>query len=234
MTLANKTLSALQRLGIVIAIGVAFLFGLATTVYLSLRSPEVTVPGVVGKDRFVAENELQAAGLNFRIRATRPSKQVKADTVMFQLPSAGQIVKAGQTVAVDVARIPKEGEASEIVSEPENSNTNENRNANESAGNANENKPKRRNANANANTTANGNANGTNTNRNANAPRPNANAGANANAANDNSTGNRAVNSNRSPQTENGNSNRPNRNVNRAPTPARTTPPAVPTPPGRH
>ena len=232
MTLANKTLSALQRLGIVIAIGVAFLFGLATTVYLSLRSPEVTVPGVVGKDRFVAENELQAAGLNFRIRATRPSKQVKADTVMFQLPSAGQIVKAGQTVAVDVARIPKEGEASEIVSEPENSNTNENRNANESAGNANENKPKRRNANANA--TPNGNANGANTNRNANAPRPNANAGANANAANDNSTGNRAVNSNRSPQTENGNSNRPNRNVNRTPTPARTTPPAVPTPPGRH
>jgi len=232
VTLASQTLTALQRLGIVIAIGVAFLFGLATTVYLSLRSPEVTVPEVVGKDRSVAENELQTAGLNFRVRATRPSRQVKADTVMFQLPSAGQIVKAGQTVAVDIARVPKEGEASEVVANQDNSNTNENRNTNESAsGNANENKPKR---NKNANANANANANEANGNRNANATRANANvrANANANVANDNSTVNREANSNRTPQTENGNSSKPNRNVNRTPTPARTPPPAAPTPPG--
>ena len=101
--------------GLIVAIAVAFLFGLATTVYLSLRSPEVKVPQIVGKDRFVAENDLKAAGLNFRVRATRPSNQVKADTVVFQLPHAGEVVKEGQTVAVDVSRATKEGEASETI-----------------------------------------------------------------------------------------------------------------------
>lgn len=209
-----------------IAIGVAFLFGLATTVYLSLRSPEVTVPEVVGKDRFVAENDLQTAGLNFRVRATRPSRQVKSDTVMFQLPRAGEVVKAGQTVAVDVARSPKEGEASETIASQDNTNsaTNENSKTNESANShSNENKPKRpRNANANANASG---------NRNTNSARPNANVNANVNAANGNSNVKHPGNNNRSPQTDNANSNRTN--VNRAPTPARTKPPAAPTPPGK-
>jgi len=42
----------------VIAIVVVFLFGVATTVYLSLRSPETKVPDVVGKNRFDAEKIL--------------------------------------------------------------------------------------------------------------------------------------------------------------------------------
>ena len=73
MSFALQSLSALRRLGIVVLLAIAFLFGLATTVYLSLRSPEVTVPEVLGKDRFEAERVLGDAGLNFRIRATRPS-----------------------------------------------------------------------------------------------------------------------------------------------------------------
>jgi hypothetical protein len=228
LTVITQTLSALRSLGIVIAIGVAFLFGLATTVYLSLRSPAVTVPEVVGKDRFVAENELQAAGLNFRVRAFRPSRQIKSDTVMFQLPPAGQVVKAGQTVAVDIARTAKEGEASETVAAQANANTtaaNDNSNTNDSAAtpNLNENKPKR-NKTANANANANANVN---SNRNANANRPNANARANVNGDNDNSTVTRPNSNNSSPQTENGNANRSNRNANRPrPSPA-------PTPPGR-
>jgi beta-lactam-binding protein with PASTA domain len=215
-------LSALRRLGIVIAIGVAFVFGLATTVYLSLRSPEVTVPEVVGMDRFTAESDLQAAGLNFRVRATRPSKQAKADTVMFQLPRAGEVVKKGQTVAVDIARVPKEGEASEAVSAPEKTNANENNNANQTSS-TNENKPKRKaNANANANGNAN-NANGNSNSANRNTNRPNANAKQNENSGNTNVTP-RPANANRSPQTEDANTNRANRNVNRAPTPARPAP----------
>ncbi|MCU1265546.1 MAG: hypothetical protein JWM21_1864 [Acidobacteria bacterium] len=225
-------LLALKRLGIVILIAVVFLFGLATTVYLSLRSPEVKVPEVVGKDRFVAENDLKTAGLNFRVRATRPSRQIKSDTVMFQLPRAGEVVKAGQTVAVDVSRTPKEGEASETVAVQDNANSatgNDKHNANDSAApaNANENKPKRnKNANANANTNANRNSNG-----NANSNRAKANANANANAKGNlnanNANSNSAVpnTNNHKPQTENGNSAKPNRNANRA-TPA-------PTPPGR-
>src|SRR5687768_3768308 len=104
-------------MGLVILIAIAFLFGLATTVYLSLRSPEVTVPEVVGKDRFEAERILGNADLNFRVRATRPSNQVKADTVLFQLPRAGEVVKTGQTVAMDISRAAKEGEAAEAVSD---------------------------------------------------------------------------------------------------------------------
>ncbi len=107
-----------------IAIAAAFLFGLATTVYLSLRSPEVTVPNVVGTNRFEAEKILGDADLNFRVRATRPSTQAKPDTVLFQLPRPGEIVKAGQTVAMDISRTAKEGETNA------NGNTNGNRNGN--------------------------------------------------------------------------------------------------------
>ena len=99
MNTATGALSALRRLTIVIAIAIVFVFGLASTVFLSLRSPEVKVPDVVGKDRFEAERVLGEAGLNFRVRASRPSNEVGANTVLFQLPRGGEVVKAGQTVA---------------------------------------------------------------------------------------------------------------------------------------
>jgi hypothetical protein len=179
VSLVARILSAFRSLAIVLAIAVVFLFGVATTVYLSLRSPEVTVPEVVGKDRFEAEKILAEADLKFRVRATRPSNQTKPDTVMFQLPRPGEVVKAGQTVAMDISRATKEGETSESVTPDE---PPENRNSNTSNSN-NENrprKPKNKNANENANGNKNANAN---TNRPLNANRPNANApGVNVNA----------------------------------------------------
>jgi hypothetical protein len=199
---ATGILSALRRLGIVIAIAIVFLFGLATTVYLSLRSPEVKVPDVVGKDRFEAERVLGGAGLNYRVRATRPSNQLKADTVLFQLPRAGEVVKAGQTVAMDISRTAKEGEASEAVIEKPADENAKPANANE-VGAGNENKPKR-NKNTNKNANENSNANG---NRNANNNRPlnrNANTG-NANAGTN-------LNSNRPALIINNNANRANEN----------------------
>lgn len=164
MGVADQALSALRRTGLVILIAIAFLFGLASTVYLSLRSPEVTVPEVVGKDRFEAERILGNADLNFRVRATRPSNQVRADTVLFQLPHAGEVVKTGQTVAMDISRAAKEGEASEAVvndkASEEKAVENRSTNTSEPAKNENENKPKRnRNINKNANENANANAN---------------------------------------------------------------------------
>ena len=202
-----------------IAIVVVFLFGVATTVYLSLRSPETKVPDVVGKNRFDAEKILEEADLNFRVRAYRPSNQAQPDTVLFQLPRAGEVVKAGQTVAMDVSRPTKAGESPEATPDE----SNENRNTNTSANaNANENKPKKpknTNANANGNTNANANrspnANG-NTNRgaNANATRPNANV--------DNANVTPRSNVNRSDQ-RNTNS-RTNDNENRRPVAPRPTP----------
>lgn len=179
MSVLSRITSVFRSIAIVIAIAIVFLFGVATTVYLSLRSPEVKVPDVVGKNRFDAEKILADADLKFRIRAYRPSNEANPDTVMFQLPRAGEVVKAGQTVAMDISRLAKAGESPEKVTPDEPA---ENRNTN-SAPNTNE-KPRRprpRNTNENANGNTNGNTNGNrngNTNRSANANRANANTGA--------------------------------------------------------
>ena len=199
-------------------IAIAFLFGVVTTVYLSLRSPEVKVPEVVGKDRFEAEKILAENDLNFRIRATRPSNQAKPDTVMFQLPRAGDVVKAGQTVAMDISRAAKAGEASETVQPPET----ENRNSNTSGdANSNDNRPKRpRNKNENDNANANANSN-SNANKSANVNRiPNVNK-ANVNAGAPNANVTPRTNSN---QGEERHSNTRPLNENRRPVVPRPTP----------
>jgi beta-lactam-binding protein with PASTA domain len=220
VSLAARILSIFRSIAIVIAIAVVFLFGVATTVYLSLRSPEVKVPDVVGKNRFEAERILGEADLKFRVRSSRPSNETKADTVLFQLPRAGEVVKTGQTVAMDISREAKEGESPENVTPDE---PVENRNTNASS-NANENRPKRpkpKNTNDNVNGNANSNTNG-NTNRSANINRGNVNSGANVNAT-------PRVNINR-PDVRNSNANtRPaTSNDNRRPAAPRPTPKPTP------
>lgn len=214
MNKATGVLSVFRRLIIVVAIAIVFVLGLATTVFLSLRSPEVKVPDVVGKERSEAERVLGEAGLNFRVRKTPPSNQVKADTVLFQVPSGGEVVKVGQTVAMDVSRPPKEGEASDVAA-PEKSPEEKPTNTNE-ATSANENKPKRpRNKNANDNENANSNA----LNRNGNANRA-----ATTNRNSNNGNTNRALNTNSNRPAINVNSNRAvNQNGNVRP-PARPSP----------
>jgi hypothetical protein len=205
-------------------IAIAFLFGVVTTVYLSLRSPEVKVPDVVGKDRFEAEKILADADLNFRVRATRPSNQAKPDTVLFQLPRPGEVVKAGQTVAMDISRATKAGEAPETVKPAEDDNRNANSSVNGN-GNGNENKP-RRPRNRNENENANGNAN-SNTNKPANANRtPNANR-ANANATINNANVTPRSNINQSDE-RNSNSRSNSNSVNENRRPAVPRPTATP------
>ena len=205
MSFALQSLSALRRLGIVVLLAIAFLFGLATTVYLSLRSPEVTVPEVVGKDRYEAEKILAQADLNFRVRATRPSNQVKADTVLFQLPRAGDVVKAGQTVAMDISRTTQAGEASEADATDKKLEEEKAANTNSSAAkNENENRPRRpRSTNKNTNENANS---ATGLNSNANSTRVNTN---NANSIGDRPGSNNAnLNRNTNQRITNQNENR--------------------------
>jgi len=200
---ASGALSVLRRLIIVIAIAVVFVFGLATTVFLSLRSPEVKVPDVVGKQRSEAERVLGEAGLNFRVRATRPSTQVGADTVLFQLPKGGDVVKVGQTVAMDVSRTAKAGEASDVAApdqSPEKSPEEKSASINDNSGN--ENKPKRQ-KNVNKNANDNENANGNAATRNGNANRS-----ANTNRISTNSNSDRVTSPNSNRPATNGNSNR--------------------------
>src|SRR5713226_2926186 len=160
VSFTKQALMALKRIAIVIGIAVAFTLGLLGAIYLSLRSSETRVPDIVGKDRAAAESTISSAGLNFRVRAMRPTSEAKPDTVLIQLPHAGEIVKVGQTVAVDISRPTKEGEASI----PTNANTGagnkqENSSSSNTAANSNDNKQKKKPANKNGNDNLNANSN---------------------------------------------------------------------------
>ena len=230
MSVAKQTLAAFGKIGIVLAVGVAFLSGLAGTVYLSLRSAEVRVPEIVGKDRMAAESALTDAGLRMRQRATRYSAEAQPNTILDQSPKAGEVIKVGQTVAVVLSRAAaKEGETSTPPStaenKPETEKQQDNRNANKTPEanknenqNQNQNREKRpRNTNKNANNSNNSNNVNAN-NRNAtNANNSNTNLNRNTNA----NTGN--VNTNSSPGANNSN------NTNKRPPVNISTPPFNPT-----
>jgi hypothetical protein len=163
MSIKSRTLVTLGKLGVVIACAIAFFLGLTGTVYLSLRSPDIRVPDIVGKDMVSAETALGGAGLNIRKRATRFSAGVQPNVVLDQTPRAGEVVKEGQTVAVVVSRAPQEGEAEaaaqkpaptpkpEVASEDQGKPTNDNNNDNRSNKNKNQNSSKNKNANTNSN-----------------------------------------------------------------------------------
>jgi beta-lactam-binding protein with PASTA domain len=216
VSFGGRALSALGKVGIALSVIIIFLFGFVGTVYLSLRTREVKVPDISGKDRFTAETILNDAGLNIRIRGTRPSTEKKPDTILSQMPEAGQVVKAGIPVAVEVSRTPKEGESAFSETEEQQQQAADkpadNANANQSSAtnqnqNQNQNKPKNKNKNSNnKNSNNSNNSNNTNinsNNRNANA---NANRGANGNR-NTNNSNNRNSNANTSPNANRGNSN---------------------------
>jgi beta-lactam-binding protein with PASTA domain len=158
----NQTLNVIKRIAIVIGIAIAFSLGLLGAIYLSLRSSETKVPDIVGKDRSAAENTISDAGLNFRVRAERATSEAKPGTVLIQLPHAGEIVKVGQTVAVDISRPTKEGEVPSPI------NANDNTNSDGSSTTEENNSSGAKNSNANKKKSANRNANGDNLNGNAN------------------------------------------------------------------
>jgi beta-lactam-binding protein with PASTA domain len=231
VSFGGRALSALGKVGIVLSIIVIFLFGFVGTVYLSLRTSEVKVPDVLGKDRFAAETMLNDVGLSIRVRGTRPSNEKKPDTILSQLPEAGQVVKAGIPVAVEVSRAPKEGEGVPSSVEETEQNANkpaDNSNANQSTAtnqnqnqNQNQNKPKNKNTNKNSNNANNKNANNSNKANNAN----NSNGARNANNANANRNTNginRNANTTPNANRSNQNANKPNANKR----PPVTAPPA--------
>ena len=214
MGFGRRVLSALRKISIVAAVVAVFLFGLVGTVYLSLRTREVKVPDITGKDRYSAEQMLENSGLKMRVRGTMPSAS-KPDVVLNQVPEAGLTVKEGIPVTVQVSRLPKEGESVPTATEEaqqENANkAAENQNANQTTAanqnqNQNQNKPKNKNKNSNnannKNSNNSNNANKANQNRNANSSNMNANARANNRNANTLPNVNRTItnpNANRRP-----------------------------------
>jgi hypothetical protein len=187
----SRILSAFSRLAVVAVIAIAFTLGLVATVYLSLRSPKIQVPDIVNKPFLDGETTLEQAGLSMRERARRYKPDVPPGVILDQSPRAGEVVKAGQTVAVVISRARKEGEqppSEEVAEERKREETGETRNTNESSKNENRerrNRNKNSNANANANANINGNVGAQNSgaaNRNLSDVTPrNTNLGSNAN-----------------------------------------------------
>lgn len=231
----RNILSAFGKLGVVALIAVAFAFGLVTTIYLSLRSPDISVPEVVNQSYFDGEKTLARAGLDIRERAKRYKAGVEPGQILDQSPRAGEVIKAGQTVAVVVSRVPKEGEKppDEAVIEERreergtaalnsngNQNSNRRRNTNRNA-NGNQNANASANQNAAGNTNSGGregntNAGGTPANRNTNAARP---SDANANAARPRNSNQSPTNSNSRPRTTTNSARPAGANANRRPNP---------------
>ncbi len=227
----RNLLSAFGKLGVVALIAVAFAFGLVSTIYLSLRSPDIQVPDVVNQAYFDGEKVLARAGLDIRERAKRYKPGVEPGRILDQSPRAGEVIKAGQTVAVVVSRAPKEGEkppdeavieerreerGTEALDQNKNQNANRRRNTNRNA-NGNSNSNAAANSNAGGNSNGGGeNANTGGANRNANSARP---SNSNANSSRPRNSNLSPTNANTRPRTTTTNSARPAANANRRPNP---------------
>ena len=103
MSIASKAVSAFGKLAIVALLLAAFLGGMAGVVVMSLSGSEIKVPEIVGKDFVASEKELAALGLKIRKRADRESTE-QMNTVLEQLPKAGETVKSGQWISVVVSK----------------------------------------------------------------------------------------------------------------------------------
>ena len=109
MGVLQTGLSALNKLVVVAVLLGAFIAAMGGVVYMSLSGEELTVPEITGKDFFESERELAALGLKIKRRADRPSTE-KMNTVLEQLPKAGETVKTGQLIFVVVSKAGVEGE----------------------------------------------------------------------------------------------------------------------------
>jgi PASTA domain len=99
LNIVKTGVSAITMLATVAALAVAFFFGLATVVYMSLQGEEVKVPELVGKNLAESRNQLSSLGLQIKVRASRPTTDAP-DTVLEQLPKPGETVKTGQLIFV--------------------------------------------------------------------------------------------------------------------------------------
>jgi len=109
MSVIKKGASAFGKLFVLIALAATFLTGMVGVVYMSLQGDEIKVPEVVGKDLNAGEQELAALGLRIKKRAARPSAE-KMNTILEQLPKAGDTVKTGQMILVVISEAGASGE----------------------------------------------------------------------------------------------------------------------------
>src|SRR5687767_6428101 len=103
MSILSTGFSAVGKLIMVVVLLAAFLAGMTGVVYMSLSGTVLKVPEIVGKDFIESEKELAALGLKIKRRADRVSED-PINTVLEQLPKAGETVKTGQMILVVVSK----------------------------------------------------------------------------------------------------------------------------------
>ena len=109
MSIAKKGKSAIARLLMLMLLLAAFGVGMTSVVYMSLSGTEMKVPDIVGKDLNASEKELASLGLKIKRRADRVSSE-PMNTILEQLPKAGETVKTGQMILVVVSKAGEAGE----------------------------------------------------------------------------------------------------------------------------
>ena len=108
MSFIKSGLSAIGKFFIVVALAGAFIVGLVSVVYMSLKGEEVQIPEIVGKDFKQSETELASLGLKIRRIANRYSEE-PPNTILEQRPRAGSTAKSGLMISVIVAQPNPEG-----------------------------------------------------------------------------------------------------------------------------
>ena len=103
MSFIKSSASAFGKLFIVLILAATFVFGMTGVVYMSLQGEEIKVPELVGKDVNESEAEIARLGLKIKERAKRFSDE-KQNTILEQLPKAGETVKTGQMILVVVSK----------------------------------------------------------------------------------------------------------------------------------
>ncbi len=114
MSIIKSSFSALGKLLTVAILFGAFLLGMVGVVYMSLQGDEIKVPEIVGKDFLASEDELAKLGLKIKRRADRVSSE-QINTVLEQLPKAGETVKTGQMILVVVAKHNPDGSVPDTI-----------------------------------------------------------------------------------------------------------------------
>ncbi len=201
MSFVKKGASAFGKLIIVIVLAGTFIVGMAGVVYMSLQGQEMKVPDIAGKDFVESEKELSAMGLRIKKRADRYSTE-KPNTVLEQLPKAGDTVKTGQMILVVTSKTNPEGEEAPTTIK-KNVDVDDSEKIEELISD----KPKK----AKANTNTNSNKKKASTTRDVGSDNSNSSDNKNSNSA-DKSNKNAATNSNKS----NSNTDKSNPNTNKA------------------
>jgi beta-lactam-binding protein with PASTA domain len=110
----NRGLSAIGKLVALAVLATVFIAGMAVVVLMSLQGSEIKVPEITGKNFTESEHELASLGLKIKKRADRVS-QDPPNTIIEQLPKAGETVKTGQMILVVTSKAPGEGDETPAV-----------------------------------------------------------------------------------------------------------------------